>query len=94
MENKDVQNLLEDLISEFEEMDIDDNLNESQIVRIDNASRRQAMLNRAILAVAKENQDPLYFKYMKAKKRAMYLRELLRQRYYSKGKAKISTYRF
>lgn len=31
MENKDVQNLLEDLISEFEEMDIDDNLNESQI---------------------------------------------------------------
>ena len=52
------------------------------------------MLNRAILAAAKENQDPLYFKYMKAKKRAMYLRELLRQRYYSKGKAKISTYRF
>lgn len=93
MENKDVQNLLEDLISEFEDMD-NDILNESQIVRIDNASRRQAMLNRAILAAAKENQDPLYFKYMKAKKRAMYLRELLRQRYYSKGKAKISTYRF
>lgn len=93
MENKDVQNLLEDLISEFEDMN-NDILNESQIVRIDNASRRQAMLNRAILAAAKENQDPLYFKYMKAKKRAMYLRELLRQRYYSKGKAKISTYRF
>ena len=31
MENKDVQNLLESLISEFEEMDIDDTLNESQI---------------------------------------------------------------
>lgn len=89
MENgKDLYTLLEELYIETTE------LSESQIVRIDNNSRRQAMLNRAILAAAKENQDPLYFKYMKAKKRAMYLRELLRQRYYSKGKAKISTYRF
>ena len=89
MENdKDLYTLLEELYVETAE------LSESQIVRIDNNSRRQAMLNRAILAAAKENQDPLYFKYMKAKKRAMYLRELLRQRYYSKGKAKISTYRF
>lgn len=89
MENgKDLSTLLEELYVETAE------LSESQIVRIDNNSRRQAMLNRAILAAAKENQDPLYFKYMKAKKRAMYLRELLRQRYYSKGKAKISTYRF
>lgn len=86
--NKDLSTLLEELYVETAE------LSESQIVRIDNNSRRQAMLNRAILAAAKENQDPLYFKYMKAKKRAMYLRELLRQRYYSKGKAKISTYRF
>ena len=89
MENgKDLYTLLEELYVETAE------LSESQIVRIDNNSRRQAMLNRAILAAAKENQDPLYFKYMKAKKRAMYLRELLRQRYYSKGTAKISTYRF
>ena len=89
MENgKDLYTLLEELYVETAE------LSESQIVRIENNSRRQAMLNRAILAAAKENQDPLYFKYMKAKKRAMYLRELLRQRYYSKGKAKISTYRF
>lgn len=89
MENgKDLYTLLEELYIETTE------LSESQIVRIDNNSRRQAMLNRAILAAAKKNQDPLYFKYMKAKKRAMYLRELLRQRYYSKGKAKISTYRF
>ena len=89
MENgKDLYTLLEELYTETT------GLSESQIVRIDNNSRRQAMLNRAILAAAKENQDPLYFKYMKAKKRAMYLRELLRQRYYSKGKAKISTYRF
>lgn len=89
MENgKDLYTLLEELYTETT------GLSESQIVRIDNSSRRQAMLNRAILAAAKENQDPLYFKYMKAKKRAMYLRELLRQRYYSKGKAKISTYRF
>ena len=91
MNNKELKNLLDETIDELDKLI---SLEESTLVRIDNNARRQAMLNRAILAAAKENQDPLYYKYIKTKKRFLYLRELLRQRYHAKGKAKLGSYDF
>lgn len=65
------------------------NLEENTMIRITADSKRKAAINRMTLAVAKENQDPLYFKYQSSKRRMMDFRAKIRQRYYSEALRRI-----
>lgn len=66
-------------------------IDETTMIQITSSSKKKAMINRAILDIAKEEQDPLYFKYASGKKRMKYFREKLRQKYYSKARARVES---
>lgn len=68
-----------------------ENLDETTVVRITNTSKRKAAINRAVLDIAKEENDPLYFKYKKARERSIKLRAVLRQKYMSKARLRVVT---
>ena len=69
-----------------------DYLNERSIVKMDKASMKKRLLNQAILQAAKEANDPLYKKYVKATAIRKSCRETLRQKYNAKGKEKMREY--
>lgn len=67
-------------------------LQEANIIRLDERTSRKRRLNQACLIAAKEANDPIYFKYQKAAKRRLALREQIRQKYATKGKLKLAEY--
>lgn len=69
-------------------------IQEQNIMRLDERTKRKRRLNQAALICAKEAQDPLYFKYQKAARARKKYRNLIRQKYATKAKLKLSEYDF
>lgn len=67
-------------------------LQEQNIMRLDDRTKRKRKLNQAALICAKEANDPLYFKYQKAARNRKKYRDMIRQKYATKAKLKVSEY--
>ena len=97
-------NLNEDVEAEFlgnvvalnEDLDLFDDdynlINESNYIMLDSATKRKRLLRQATLLAAKENQDPLYLKYVSVSRRRRSLREKIQQKYASKGRQKLAEF--
>ena len=94
------ESLNEDFQSEQRQIESDDRvldesfefLNERSIVKMDKNSMKKRLLNQAILQAAREANDPLYKKYVKATAIRKSCRETLRQKYQAAGKTKMREY--
>ena len=64
-----------------------DILNERSIVKMDKVAMRKKLMTRAILAAAKNANDPLYVKYQKASKLRRACRQAIAKKYAAQGKA-------
>ncbi|WPH64356.1 hypothetical protein [Staphylococcus phage vB_StaM_PB50] len=67
-------------------------IQEQNIMRLDERTKRKRRLNQAALIAAKEAQDPIYFKYQKASRARRKWRDLIRQKYATKAKLKLAEY--
>ena len=71
---------------------LDQILTEANVVKMDKATLRKRLLNQAILLAAKDAQDPLYKKYVKASKLRRTLRDKIRAKYANAGKKKMKEF--
>ena len=62
----------------------------TRIVKFDQKSQRKRMMNKAALAIAKENNDPLYLKYQKANRNRLRFRDLIRKKYQSQTLGRVT----
>lgn len=66
--------------------------NEANIIRLDPITSRKRRLRQATLMAAREANDPLYIKYVKASKRRRTTRNQIQTKFASKGKLKLAEY--
>lgn len=64
-------------------------LSEKSIMKLDANSAKKRMLTQASLIAAKEANDPLYVKYVKASKKRRELRAILHKKYQAQGAKKV-----
>lgn len=67
-------------------------LNERNVIKMDKGTMKKRLLSQATLLAAKEANDPLYSKYVKATRIRKECRKLIQVKYASKGKTKMMTY--
>jgi len=66
--------------------------NEANVVRMDKQTLKRRLMTQATLLAAKEANDALYQRYVKASKLKRSLRLQIQQKYQSKGKQKVREY--
>lgn len=67
-------------------------LTEANIVRMDKATLKKRLLTQATLLAAKEANDPIYQKYVKATKVRRKCRKIIQGKYEAKGKIKVKQF--
>ena len=85
---------IENILQEEQEANesLDNILTEANVVKMDKATLRRRLLNQSILLAAKDAQDPLYAKYVKASKLKKSLRDKIRSKYANAGKKKMKEF--
>lgn len=72
-----------------ETMDV---LQEANVVRMDKATLKKRLVTQATLLAAKDANDPIYQKYVKATKVRRKCRKIIQKKYESKGKQKVKQF--
>lgn len=72
-----------------ETMDV---LQEANVVRMDKATLKKRLITQATLLAAKDANDKLYQKYVKATKIRKKCRKLIQKKYEAKGKMKVKQF--
>jgi hypothetical protein len=67
-------------------------LNERNVVKMDKQTLKKRLLTQATLLAAKEANDPVFQKYVKASKAKRAYRKQIQQKYESKGRQKVREY--
>lgn len=67
-------------------------LTEANIVRMDKATLKKRLITQATLLSAKDANDALYHKYVKATKIRRKCRKLIQKKYEAKGKQRVKQY--
>lgn len=67
-------------------------LTEANVVRMDKATLKKRLITQATLLSAKDANDPLYHKYVKATKIRRKCRKLIQKKYEAKGKQRVKQY--
>ncbi|AST99863.1 hypothetical protein PBI_PBS1_41 [Bacillus phage PBS1] len=62
---------------------------EANVVRMDKQTLKKRLLTQATLLAAKDANDPIYQKYVKAAKQKRHFRSQIQQKYGAKGQAKV-----
>lgn len=67
-------------------------LTEANIVKMDKATLKKRLITQATLLSAKDANDKLYHKYVKATKIRRKCRKLIQKKYEAKGKQRVKQY--
>ena len=81
--------LIDNLDDEIDVDEVMENLEESTTIRITASSKYQSQINAMAIQIAKEEDDRDYQRYIAAKKRWRKHREIIRQKYQSRARARV-----
>jgi hypothetical protein len=68
---------------------LENTLQEANVVRMDKQTLKKRLLTQATLLAAKDADDPVYHKYVKVAKQKREFRQIIQNKYRSKGAAKV-----